>query len=215
MRKFWAVLKRDLKMSLRRKGGVLYYLGFFLIIITLFPFATKADGVVLHTIAYGVVWVAALLVSTLSLPDIFEEDLEDGSLELMLLMPIVLPVLVAKYLAHWLTTGLPLALLSPLLGILLGLSVEEAWPLMLTLLIGTPLITLIGGMASCLTLGLKRGGVLIALLVLPLYIPVLIFGVAGVNDNTGVIALLSLLLVFIPITFIASFFTLRYALETQ
>jgi heme exporter protein B len=181
-RLFSAVLKRDLLLSFRRKSDLVNPLIFFLMVATLFPLGISPDPKFLADIAPGVVWVAALLATLLSLDSLFRSDYEDGTLEQVILSPQPLMVVsLAKVLAHWMTTGLPLALMSPLLGVMLFLPSEAMPGLVLSLFLGTPTLSLIGAIGAGLTVGLKRGGVLISLLVLPLYIPVLIFGSGAVQ----------------------------------
>ncbi|WP_413463308.1 heme exporter protein CcmB [Alkalilimnicola sp. S0819] len=182
MDSFLALLRRDLQLALRDKGELANPLIFFLIIISLFPLALGAGPQLLQSIAPGVLWVAALLVSLLSLDPIFRSDYEDGSLEQLLLSPQPLSLLVlAKILAHWLVTGLPLALASPLLAMMLRLP-SEAWRvLLLSLLLGTPVLSALGAIGVALTVGLRRGGVLLSLLILPLYVPLLIFAAGAVD----------------------------------
>lgn len=174
---FLALLKRDLLLALRRRSDILTVLFFFIIVVSIFPLGISFEQAVLQKIAPGVVWVAALLASTLALERIFANDYADGTLEQMLLTPQPLSVLVfAKTLAHWLLTGLPLVLIAPLAGLQYHLSASTIGTLMLVLLIGTPILSMIGAIGAALTLGLRGGGVLISLLVLPLYIPVLVYG---------------------------------------
>jgi heme exporter protein B len=166
-------------------------------VVSLFPLATTPERTLLATMGPGVLWVAALLASLLSLPRLFAGDFADGTLEQIALSPYPLVALVAgKILAHWLTTGLPVALLAPLLAIQYGLEVEAVTVLAFALLIGTPILSLLGAIGAALTLGLRAGGSLLALLVLPLYVPVLIFGagtVDAVRAGLGASANLSLL----------------------
>ncbi|MGR9107247.1 MAG: heme exporter protein CcmB [Gammaproteobacteria bacterium] len=177
LRAFVFLLKRDLLISFRRRSEVINPLLFFVIVVTLFPLGIGAEAKLLEAMAPGVIWVAALLASMLSLDSIFRSDFEDGSLEQLLLSAHPVTVLVlAKVSAHWLVTGLPLILVAPLLAILLGLPERGFAALVLTLLFGTPVLSLVGAIGVALTVGLRRGGVIISLLVLPLYIPVLIFG---------------------------------------
>jgi heme exporter protein B len=177
-----AMVARDLTLAMRRRADVLTTLFFFIIVVSLFPLGVSPEMSVLREIAPGVIWVAALLASMLSLGRLFSDDFQDGSLEQMLLLPQPLSVLVlGKVLAHWLVSGLPLVLLSPLLGMQLGLDGDAIVLLMLTLLLGTPVLSLIGSVGAALTLGVRGGGVLVSLLVLPLYIPVLIFGTGAVD----------------------------------
>ncbi len=177
-----AMVARDLTLAMRRRADVLTTLFFFIIVVSLFPLGVSPEMTVLREIAPGVIWVAALLASMLSLGRLFADDYQDGTLEQMLLLPQPLSVLVlGKVLSHWLVSGVPLVLLSPLLGMQLGLDGDAIVLLMLTLLLGTPVLSLIGAVGAALTLGVRGGGVLVSLLVLPLYIPVLIFGTGAVD----------------------------------
>ena len=177
-----AVLRRDLKLAARRSGDTALGLAFFVLALSLFPLGVGASAEVLARIGAGVIWVLALLAVLLGLERLWQADYEDGSLELMLLAPISLELLaVAKCAAHWLTSGLLLALASPALAVLMGLPAEALWALPLALLLGTPTLTLLGAVGAALLLGSRRGSMLAALLVLPLYIPVLIFGVSAVD----------------------------------
>jgi len=176
------VLKRDLMLAVRGRSEVLTTLMFFIIVVSLFPLGVGPERETLAEIASGVVWVAALLASMLSLGRLFSSDYEDGSLEQLVLAAHPLPVLVlGKIVAHWLVSGLPLVLVSPVLGLQLGLDGESLGVLILSLLLGTPVLSLIGAVGAGLTLGLRGGGVLLSLLVLPLYIPVLVFGAGAVE----------------------------------
>ncbi|MBN0986853.1 heme exporter protein CcmB [Amphritea sp. RP18W] len=175
-------MKRDLLLSYRRKSDLVNPLIFFLMVATLFPLGVSPDPTFLADVAPGVVWVAALLATLLSMDSMFRSDFEDGTLEQILLSPQPLYLVVlAKVLAHWMLTGLPLTLLAPVLGVMLFLPAEGMGGLVLSLLLGTPTLSLIGAIGAALTVGLRKGGVLISLLVLPLYIPVLIFGSAAVQ----------------------------------
>ncbi|MDI5890223.1 heme exporter protein CcmB [Halomonas rhizosphaerae] len=177
-----ATLKRDLVLMMRRRSEVLNPLVFFALVITLFPIGISPDPELLATIAPGLLWVAALLAALLSLDSLFRSDYDDGSLEQLLLSPQPLPALaLAKVAVHWLLTGLPLALMAPLLGILLSLPAGSYAVLALSLALGSASLSLIGAIGAALTVGLSRGGVLLSLLVLPLYIPVLIFGAGAVQ----------------------------------
>lgn len=183
---FWAILKRDLTLALRRKSDITSTLFFFVVVVSLFPLAIGPELNTLRLIAPGIVWVAALLASMLALDHIFSVDYADGSLEQMLLTPQPLSLLVlAKIIAHWLITGVPLVLIAPVLGLQYDLSGDAIGVLMLTLLIGTPALSLIGAIGAALTLGLRGGGVLVSLLVLPLTIPVLIFGAGAVEASVS------------------------------
>ncbi|PRD16609.1 heme exporter protein CcmB [Pantoea coffeiphila] len=173
---FWRVLKRELRIAFRSGSEVMNPLWFFLIVITLFPLGIGPEPQLLARIAPGIVWVAALLSSLLALERLFRDDFIDGSLEQLLLMPAPLPLTVlGKVAAHWMVTGLPLLLLSPLAALLLSLDYASWWAMALTLLLGTPTLSFLGAIGVGLTVGLRRGGVLLSLLVLPLAIPVLIF----------------------------------------
>lgn len=177
-----ATLKRDLTLMLRRRSEVINPLVFFALVITLFPLGISPDTDLLAEIAPGLLWVAALLATQLSLDALFRGDYDDGSLEQLLLAPQPLPALVlAKVLVHWLLTGLPLALMAPLLGLMLALPAGSYAVLALSLALGSASLSLIGAIGAALTVGLSRGGVLLSLLVLPLYIPVLIFGAGAVQ----------------------------------
>jgi heme exporter protein B len=179
---FYAVLKRDLMLAYRKKSDLFNPLIFFLMVATLFPLGVSPEPTFLAEVAPGVVWVAALLATLLSMDSLFRSDFEDGTLEQTLLSPQPLFVVVlAKVIAHWMMSGLPLTLLAPLLGVMLFLPAEGMSGLMLSLLLGTPTLSLIGAIGAALTVGLRKGGVLISLLVLPLYIPVLIFGTSAVQ----------------------------------
>ena len=172
-----ALLLRDLRLATRAGGGFGLSLAFFLIVTVLVPFGVGPEGGTLSKIAPGILWVGALLACLLSLDRIFALDREDGSLDLLATAPIPMEGAVAvKALAHWLTTGLPLTLAAPVLGVLLNLPLPAFQPLLLSLLIGTPALSMIGTFGAALTVGLKRGGLLLSLLVLPLYIPTLIYG---------------------------------------
>jgi heme exporter protein B len=179
----WIVV-RDLTLEWRRRTDVLSTLFFFVIVVSLFPLGIGPDMALLRTVAPGVVWVAALLASMLALARLFTSDFQDGTLEQLLLTPQPLYLIVlGKVLAQWLFSGLPLALLAPVLGIQFGLSSDTLLVLVVSLLIGTPVLGLIGSIGAALTLGLRSGGVLISVLILPLYIPVLIFGAGAVDAS--------------------------------
>jgi heme exporter protein B len=195
---FVAIFRRDLKVALQRKVEVLSGLFFYLVVATLFPLALGSDLDMLRTLAPGVLWVGALLSSMLTLGRLFEADWQDGTLEQMVLTPNNLSLLVlAKILSHWVLCGMPLVLLSTVLGVMFDLPLDHALVLMGTLLVGTPILSCLGAIASALTLGLRGGGVLISLLVLPLYVPVLVFGTGAVESlasGLGVQAYFSILL---------------------
>lgn len=184
-RLFSAVVKRDLKLALRQKSDVFNTIFFFVVVVTLVPLGIGPDQSLLRSIAPGVVWVAALLAALLSLPRLFANDYADGTLEQMLLSGEPLTVIViAKVFAHWLTTGIPLTLISGLFALMFDLNTDVAVVLMSALFIGTPVLSLVGSVGASLTLGLRGGSVLTSILVLPLYIPVLIFG-AGAAEATA------------------------------
>ena len=182
---FWNIIKRELQIAMRKQAEILNPLWFFLIVITLFPLVIGPDPELLSRIAPGVAWMAALLSALLSFERLFRDDYIDGSLEQLMLtsQPLVLTAL-AKVLAHWLLTGLPLILLSPIAALLLSLEIPIWWALVLTLLLGTPVLSCLGAIGVALTVGLRKGGVLLSLLVVPLFIPVLIFS-ASVLDAAG------------------------------
>ena len=178
------MIHRDLRLAMRRRADIVSALFFFIIVVSLFPLGVGPEPELLRKLAPGVLWVAALLSTMLSLPRLFADDHRDGTLEQLALAPQPLALIVlGKVLAHWLVSGLPLALLAPLLGLQFNLSGDALWMLSLSLLIGTPALSGIGAIGAALTLGVRGGGVLLSLLVLPLYIPVLIFG-AGAVDAT-------------------------------
>jgi len=175
-------LARDVKLALRSRSELGVQLLFYVIVVSLFPLATTHERNLLATMGPGVLWVAALLASLLSLPRLFAGDYADGTLEQIALSPYPLEALVSgKILAHWLTTGVPVALLAPLLGIQYALDGESLLVLVIALLIGTPILSLLGAIGAALTLGLRSGSSLLALLILPLYVPVLIFGAGAVD----------------------------------
>jgi len=187
---FWALLKRDLKLAYRHRNELFNPLFFFVLVVMLFPLGTSPDKSLLMTMAPGVIWVAALLASMLSLDTLFRADYEDGTLEQILISPHPLSVLVlAKIISHWLVTGFPMILLAPLLAIFMYLPEEGIGVLMLTLAIGTPVLSLIGAIGMGLTVGLRRGGMLLSLLVLPLYIPILIFSANAVDAHLADMAI--------------------------
>ncbi len=183
---FRTLMGRDLLLAMRRRSDLFTTLFFFVIVVSLFPLGIGPELKTLRLIAPGVFWVAALLASMLALERLFAVDYEDGALEQMLLTPQPLFILVlAKVAAHWLVTGLPLVLMAPLLGLQYDLSSETLGVMVLSLLLGTPALSLIGAIGAALTLGLRGGGVLVSLLVLPLYIPVLIFGSGAVEATAS------------------------------
>ena len=174
--------RRDLRLAVRSKGEVMQAMVFFVIVVSLFPLAVGAESALLKRIAPGVVWVAALLSVLLTLPRIFANDFADGTLEQLATSPYPMATLVAgKMLAHWVSTGLPLALVAPVLGLQFGLGALELAVIVASLMLGTPVLSMIGAIGAALTLGVRGGSILTALLVLPLYIPVLIFGAGAVE----------------------------------
>jgi heme exporter protein B len=178
------IVTRDLTLAWRRRADVLSTLIFFVIVVSLFPLGIGPESQLLRSIAPGVVWVAALLASMLSLNRVFANDYSDGTLEQMLLTPQPLYLVVmGKVVAQWLVSELPLVLIAPLIGVQFDLPTDTLFVLFISLLIGTPILSLIGSVGAALTLGLRGGGVLIALLILPLYIPVLIFGAGAVDAS--------------------------------
>jgi heme exporter protein B len=177
-----AVLQRDLRLAMRRKSEVLTAVFFFVVVASLFPLAIGPEPDMLRKIAPGILWVGALLASLLSLGRLFAADYQDGTLEQMALSPTPLPLLVAaKVLAHWLLSGLPLALLSPVLALQFDLDGGTMWVLFASLLLGTALLSFLGAVGAALTLGVRGGEVLLSLLILPLYIPALVFGSGAVE----------------------------------
>jgi heme exporter protein B len=202
MKAFFSIVHRDLLLVMRRKSEVLTALFFFVVVTSLFPLGIGADGALLRKIAPGVLWVAALLSTLLGLQRMFAADYLDGALEQLILTPQSLVLLVSgKIAAHWLVSGLPLVLLAPIIGIQFDLDASSLYVLMASLLLGTPVLSLLGSIGAALTLGVRGGGVLMSLLILPLYIPVLIFGAGAVYANsvgldiTGHFSLLGALLI--------------------
>jgi heme exporter protein B len=218
---FFALVARDLRLALRQGSDAAMVLIFYLLAVLLFPFGVGPEPNILARISTGVLWVTALLAALLSLERLFVSEHEDGSLDQLALLPLPLPLVVlAKVLAHWLLTGLPLTLLAPVLAVALGMD-PIAYPvLIIALALGTPTLSLIGGLGAALTLGARRAGALLALLILPLYIPALIFGVAAVDAALAGFAagphlaiLGALLLAAIPLCPWAIAAALRQALE--
>ena len=218
---FFNLVGRDLRLALRGGIGSLVAMVFFVIAATLFPLGVGPESALLERIAPGVLWVCALLATMLSLDRMFQDDYDDGSLEVIALGPLPLEMVVlAKVLAHWLTTGLPLIIAAPALAILLNMSTQGFAVLIISLLLGTPILSLIGSVGAALTVGLKRDGILISLLVLPLYVPVLIFAVGavegaifGLGAQANLLILAGGFLFFLVLTPWASAAALRMALE--
>nr|SPS06722.1 heme exporter subunit; membrane component of ABC superfamily [Candidatus Nitrotoga fabula] len=196
------VVRRDLVLAMRRRADVLTTLIFFVMVVSLFPLGVGPEMEMLRKMAPGLVWVSALLASMLSLGRMFSADYLDGTLEQMMLAPQSLAIVVlSKILAHWMVSGFPLVIIAPVLGMQFDMSAQALWVLMITLLLGTPILSVIGAAGAALTLGLRGGGALVSLLVLPLCIPVLIFGagavesvVSGINAGSN-LALLGAILV--------------------
>jgi heme exporter protein B len=198
---FISVYRKDVLLAFRQRSEIVNPLLFFLIVITLFPLGVGPEPAQLQRMAPGIIWVAALLSTMLGLDKLFRDDYLDGSLEQLVLSPFPLTLSVlGKVAAHWTITGLPIVLLSPVFALLLNLDAKALWATILTLLIGTPLLSLIGAIGAALTVGLQKGGVLLSLLVLPLYIPVLIFATSAIDtssmsyDYTGQLAILGAML---------------------
>jgi heme exporter protein B len=184
MTSFFALFRRDLQLALRQGGDTGLVLAFFLLAVVLFPFGIGPEPEVLARVAPGILWVAALLAALLSLDRLFQPDYADGGLDVIALSPLPLELAVfAKCAAHWVSTGLPLALISPALALVVDLDPRAIETLVLSLLVGTPVLSLIGAVAAALTLGARRQGVLLSLLVLPLYVPPLIFGAGAVEAS--------------------------------
>jgi heme exporter protein B len=199
---FSPIIHRDLLLVMRRKSEVLTALFFFVVVTSLFPLGIGADAALLRKIAPGVLWVAALLSTLLGLQRMFAADYADGALEQLILTPQSLVLLVSgKVAAHWLVSGLPLVILAPIIGVQFDLDASSLYVLMASLLLGTPVLSLLGSIGAALTLGVRGGSVLMSLLILPLYIPVLIFGAGAVYANsvgldiTGHFSLLGALLI--------------------
>jgi heme exporter protein B len=186
MRPFLALVARDLRLAARIGGSGVLGLVFFLMIVTLVPFALGPDLNLLARIGPAILWLAAVLSTLIGLDRLFQGDEEDGSLDLLRAAPAPLEVIVlAKVVAHWITTGLPLALAAPLFGLLVALTPQAMGAMVATLIVGTPALTFIGAIGAALTAALRRGGLILAILVLPLMIPTLIFGVSAANAATG------------------------------
>ena len=221
MKRLAEIIHRDLRLALRQGSDSVMVVTFFVLTVVLFPFGLGPETNLLERTSAGVLWVTALLASMLSLDRLFLADYEDGSLELLALTPTPLELLViGKVIAHWLTTGLPLMVAAPLLAVLLHMHADGFVTLLLTMLLGTPTLSLIGAMGAALVLGARRGGVLLSLLVLPLYIPVLIFGVGAIDaavqglPSNGLLLMLGgLLLAALPLAPWAAAAALRQALE--
>jgi len=218
---FIAIIARDLRLAIRQGGSTLLVIAFFVITVTLFPFGVGPETGVLERISAGVVWVAALLAALLSLDRMYQADYEDGSLEQLALSGAGLgTITMAKITAHWLTTGLPLLITAPILAVLMQMQADGFPALLLSMALGTPILSLIGSIGAALTVGVRRGGVLLSLLVLPLYIPVLIFAVGAVDAaaqglpvESHLMLLGAILLVALPLCPWASAAALRLFLD--
>lgn len=221
MRGLVLIVARDLRLALRQSADAWLAVLFFVLTAALFPFGVGPEPNLLARIAPGIIWVVALLAVLLSLERLFLADYEDGSLEQLLLSPLPLELAVlGKVLAHWLTTGLPLIAAAPLLAVLFNMDLSGLGVLLLAMLLGTPSLSLVGAVGAALTLGARRGGVLIPLLVLPLYVPALIFGVGatdaalhGLAARPHLLLLAAVLLVMLVITPLAGAAALRQAVE--
>ena len=206
-----ALLQRDLILAVRAGGGFGLGMTFFLIVVILVPLGIGPDMEILSKVSVGILWVGALLACVLSLDRIFSLDYDDGTLELLLTSPIPLEAVVTvKSFSHWITTGLPLVVISPILGLLLGLQVSDLKWVFISLLLGTPALSVIGAFGAALTVGIRRGGLLLSLLVLPLYVPTLIFGANVASKGLADISSNSALLILIAVT-LAAFSILPFA----
>ncbi|MBT5177877.1 MAG: heme exporter protein CcmB [Rhodospirillaceae bacterium] len=196
MSPLFALIARDIRLAVRQGADSMMVIVFFVLVVVLFPLGIGPEPAILARVAAGVIWVAALLAAMLSMDRLYQSDHEDGSLELLVLSPLPLELqFLAKAAAHWLTTGLPLIIAAPLLGVFLNMRAEGFGVLLVALALGTPSLSLIGGVGAALSLGARRSGVLLSLLVLPLFIPVLIFGVSAVDASlTGLGAKAQLLI---------------------
>jgi heme exporter protein B len=221
MNPFFLLVARDLRLAMRQGGDAAMVIAFFVLTVVLFPFGVGPEPELLQRIAAGIVWVTALLAALLSLERLFQADYEDGSLEALALLPLPLEAQVlAKCLAHWLVTGLPLIIVAPLLALLLHLDSAGYPALIAGMILGTPILSLVGAIGAALSLGARRGGVLLSLLVLPLYIPILIFGVAAIEAEIAgfgarphLLLLAALLVLAVGLVPFAAAAALRLALE--
>jgi heme exporter protein B len=221
MRAFLGLIRQDLRLAMRQGGDIGLVLGFFVLAVILFPFGIGPEPELLRRVAAGIIWVAALLAAVLSLDRLFAADYGDGGLDLIALSPLPLELAVlAKGAAHWLTTGLPLVIVSPLLALFVDLDSAALPSLVLGLLLGTPAMSLVGAIAAALSLGARRPGVLITLLVLPLYLPPLIFGAGAVEASLSaeggrayLLLLAALSLAAVPLAPLAAAAALRQALD--
>ena len=215
-----AIALRDIRLAMGRGGDALYVLGFFIVTVSLFPLAIGVGEGILRAIAVGIIWVAMLLASLLALPGLYRNDDEDGTLEQYLLLPLSAEWLVlAKWLAHWATSALPLIVFAPLLGLMLHMDSEGKIPLMLSLLLGSIGFTAIGSLGAALTIGIRQGWMLLGIIVLPLYVPVLIFGCAAAQPEAHVFMGGAMLLLggyaalLLPLSCLISAYLLRHSRE--
>ncbi len=182
-RMLWKLFNRDMALFMQRKQDVVTVLGFFLVAVALFPLGISSDPELLREIAPGAIWIAALFSTVLALDRLFSEDMDDGTLEQQLLMPLPISlVLLVRLIAHWVVTSLPIIVLTPVMGVQFGLNLDEIVILTFSLLLGTPVLVLLGAIGAALTVGLKSSGGLVTLLLLPLYVPVLILGTSSVSS---------------------------------
>ncbi len=217
MAAFLALLARDLRLALRQGTDSLMVVAFFVVTVVLFPFGVGPEAEILERISAGVLWVTALLASMLSLDRLFQQDYEDGSLDQLVRAPTPLSLVVgAKVLAHWLTTAVPLMAAAPILAVLMQMRTEGFGVLLAAMALGTPTLSLIGAVGAALVLGARRGGVLVSLLILPLYVPVLVFGVSAVDAAVmgfGYAAQLKVLAAILLVTLAACPFAAAVALR--
>lgn len=213
------IVRRELLLAARKETDSLTTLGFFILAVTLFPFGVGPGPQMLERISSGVLWVIALLTVLLSLDSLFRSDYEDGSLDLLVLAAdSAIEITLGKVIAHWITTGLPLVSVTPLLAILLQMDTDSIYTLVIAMVLGTPTLSLIGSVGAALVLGARRGGALLSLLVLPLYVPVLVFGVSAVDaesmgftELTPILILAALLCIALPLCLLAAAIALKQA----
>lgn len=215
-----AIAWRDIRLAMGRGGDALYVLGFFIVTAALFPLAVGAGEEILRALAVGIIWVTMLLASLLALPGLYQKDEEDGTLEQYLLLPLSAEWLVlAKWLAHWATSALPLIVCAPPLALMLHMENEAQMPLLLSLLLGSVGFTAVGSLGAALTIGIRQGWMLLGIIVLPLYVPVLIFGCAAARPGAQIGMAGSLLLLggyaalLLPLSCLASAYLLRHGRE--
>ncbi len=223
MRALIRLIHREMKLVLRQQSDTFLVLGFFMLTVLLFPFVVGPEPQMLERMSAGVLWVMALLATLLSLDRLFQNDYEDGSLDLLALVPLPLTVIVlSKVIAHWLTTGLPLTVVAPFLAKLLQMQTDGVTALVIAMALGTPTLSLIGAVGAALVLGARRSSILLLLLILPLYIPVLVFGVAAVEvaslglegQQAPLLILAALFCATLPLCSLATTAALRQALDS-